>query len=184
MPLRYDQLGRRDTQRFSVPILGNERERSDDPRMQLRNTLRLAVGPCARPKRSPYSHVTHGLEAHDRWSQSLKSGTLADCELQFADYYAEMYFSLRCCVRDYLSRWGEHDKRLQDVSCAYGRVASHLGEAYRLLVANKHHPAPIREQTASHVRSAAAEEKRAIASIEAYVLDALRDGSIQRAISP
>jgi hypothetical protein len=170
MPLRYDQLGRRDVRRLNVIVL--EEEREQDEFTLLQQALRIAVDHARGRDVRPYSHVEYGLAAYDRWGMFLQPGTLADHELQFADYYAEMYFSFRCYARDYLARWSEQDKRLRDASRAYGRVATHLGDALRLIVEHKQEPASIREQAASLIRSAAAAEGHAIAFIEAYLLGA------------
>jgi len=165
MPLRYDRLGRRDVQRLSVLVL--EDARADDETDILRQSLQAAVDHARGRADNPYSRIHTGLEGYKHWAAALEPGTLADHELQFADYYAEMYSSFRCYARDYLAQWD--DVRLKDAGLAYARCADQLGTLLRLMQTHKQHPAPIREQAAACVLTAAAEEERAVVRIEAYL---------------
>jgi len=166
IPLGYDRLGRRDVKRLSVLVLGEAWD--PDESEVLRQILRAAVDHARGREGNPYRCCTSGLAAYDRWVAALTPGTLADHELQFADYYAETFLSFRCYARDYLLRQA-HDRRLQDAGYAYGRVAAHLDTSLHLLVTHKQHPGRILEQAASCVEGAAAEERRAIEFLEAYL---------------
>ncbi len=165
MPLRYDRLGRRDVQRLSVLVLGDAR--ADDEKDIQRQSLQAAVDHARGRANNPYSRIHLGLEGYRHWAAALEPGALADHELQFADYYAEMFSAFRCYARDYLKRWD--DARLRDAGLAYGRCADHLGAVLRLMQTHKHHPAPIRKQAAAQILTAAAEEERAVAHLESYL---------------
>jgi hypothetical protein len=182
MPLPYDRLGRRDVERLSVTILGEERE-YDEARL-VKDALRTAVMHAVGGERTGYRDVTSGLEAYEEWARWISPGSLDAHHLSFADYYAMMFYSFRCYARDFVKRIAAGNRSLQRAAAAYDVVASELQEVYE--VVREHLTLPggmsdrIRHQLAAGILRAKTAEDDAIRNIQAGLADSDLDVSAPR----
>ena len=167
MPLDYASLGRRDVNRLSVILLGDPLDFSEQD--MLRGCLESALLHSQGGEGRQLPDVQSGLAAYDRWAQLMEPGGLAEHELQFADYYAEMFYAFRCYARDFLQVVAGNEQRLLDASSAYAAVADALRSVY-LVFREQRCPQPVvLESVADHIRAAKQAERRALACIEAYL---------------
>lgn len=124
MPLPYVALGQRDVQILSVMILGNEREVNEAE--TLRQTLETALLHAEGKEGRSFAEMASGLAAYDLWAERMAPGALARHELQFAAYYAEMFYSFRYYAREYLRKHALGNAALERAVHAYGDVSKVL----------------------------------------------------------
>lgn len=167
MPLAYSKLGRRDINRLSVILLGEPNDENEEIviRASLESGLLHAQGSEGRQ----LADIQSGLAAFDRWAELLKPGALAEHELQFADYYAEMFLSFRCYARDYLQMIGKDSRHLLAASVAYATEADALREIYVAFRETKRPSDEHLGNLVAYVLRAKEAEEEALSNIATYL---------------
>jgi hypothetical protein len=168
MPLAYSRLGRRDVNRLSVILLGEPNEEDDEA--VIRSSLESALLHAQGNEGRQLSDIQSGLAAFDIWAELLMPGALAEHELQFSDYYAEMFFSFRCYARDYLRSIAHDNGRLLAAGDAYAMVADELREVYIGFGEQRRPPDARLKELAACVRRAKEAEEEALNNISAYLV--------------
>jgi hypothetical protein len=168
MPLAYSKLGRRDVNRLSVILLGEPNEENDEA--VIRSSLESALVHARGSEGGQLADIQSGLAAFDRWAELLMPETLAEHELQFSDYYAEMFFSFRCYARDYLRSIAHDNGRLLAAGDAYAMVADELREVYIGFGEQRRPPDARLKELAACVRRAKEAEEEALNNISAYLV--------------
>jgi hypothetical protein len=176
IPLSYRNLGRRDVNVLSVLILEGEQEQSPQDAQAPTNLTRLSLETallhsdgCEMPRGA---RARSGLAAFDRWADLMEPDALPPHALQFADYYAEMYYAFRCYAREYLARIAGRDPWLNEAAHAYGSVADALRHVH---AAFAEHPKPLAALTrepSAYIRRARTYEQNALLAIRAYLKQA------------
>ncbi len=172
IPLSYWDLGQRDVKMLSVLAVGDEREQdqADLIHLSLETALLHSEG-----REMPRGAKTYtGIAAFARWADLMEPGALPVHALQFADYYAEMYYAFRCYARDYLTRIAGRNPWLNEAAQAYGRVAEALKHVYVAVDEHRWAPETLDGELADHIREAGTHERAALQAIRSY-LDPLDD---------